>query len=1001
MPDQPKGRYTPIAINGDIPVVVENAPSVPQIQTHQSEAQMEADLIKQLAGAGNDAGLGYKYVSIKTEADLVNNLRKRLEILNDYEFSDTEWERLFKGQIANQADTVQDRTARIHESPILLLDCDDGSTRNIHLIDEQDIHNNYLQVINQYAPDGGKYKNRYDVTILVNGLPMVHLELKRRGLAIKEAFNQIARYGRDSFWAGNGLFDYVQLFVISNGESTKYYSNTTRQQHVDDQAGRSANRSSSASFEFTSYWADTSNKQIRDIRAFASTFLSKHTLLNVLLNYSVLTADQQLLVMRPYQITATERILQKIKASQNYKTLGTTDAGGYVWHTTGSGKTLTSFKAAQLATKLDGIKKVIFVVDRKDLDYQTVKEYQRFEKGSVNSNTSTKVLQRQINDPNVKIIVTTIQKLSHFVAANKKDAIYQDHVVFIFDEAHRSQFGKMHAGIRKTFKNYNLFGFTGTPILAQNAKTEGKARTTEDLFGPMLHAYNIVDAIEDGNVLPFRVDYNETTDQGQKVEEKQLLAPERIEMITADILENFDKKTRRNRAMTIQGKRQLGFNALFATASIQAAKAYYQAFKEAQADIPEDQRLKVALIYSYAPNPDDWDTDEDLDTSALSTPDRDFLEAAIADYNQMFKSNYSTDSAGFEKYYKDVSDKTAKREIDLLIVVNMFLTGFDAKTLNTLYVDKQLQSHGLLQAYSRTNRILNDVKSYGNIVSYRDLRQATDEALELFGNKNARTTVLLKEFDEYFSDYAANVSKLQDTYPTGENILGEQAKKDFARLFGSILRLRNILESFDEFEDNDILSPGILDSYRSMYLDIRDELGGDGGDDEDGKQMELVFEIELIKQIEVNVDYIVRLIADYQEDQKDETREEMRRRILAIVDASPSLRPRRDLFDNFISNVDLDESIDEQWDDFVNTQRQQELDQIITEENLQGDVYSFVESAFREGSIPQYGTAITDLLPPLSRFTPNRDHGNKKTQVIDRLSTLLERFIGLGGWPPQ
>ena len=688
---------------------------------------------------------------------------------------------------------------RIQEDYVQLLKRDDGTTKNITLIDKTNVHNNRLQVINQYevgqGEGGAKYANRYDVTVLVNGLPLVHIELKRRGVDIREAFNQINRYERDSFWAGSGLFDYVQLFVISNGTLTKYYSNTTRRQHLQDTSrATSARKKTSNSFEFTSWWADAANKPIQDLTAFARTFFAKHTLLNILTRYCVLTADKMLLVMRPYQIAATERILQKIQVSTNYKKLGTIEAGGYVWHTTGSGKTLTSFKAAQLATRMAGVEKVLFVVDRKDLDYQTMREYDRFEKGAANSNTSTRVLKKQLEDPGARIIITTIQKLATFIAANKGHAIYDGHVVIIFDECHRSQFGDMHTAITKAFKRYHLFGFTGTPIFAVNAASGGnpRLRTTEQAFGERLHTYTIVDAITDKNVLPFRIDYVNTIQVGVDVKDKKvpaidteraLLDSRRIAEVVRYTLEHFDQKTRRtsgyvytlisnvsdvaagrNRVEEVKvASRVKGFNALFATASIEAAKRYYTEFAKQQQVLPPDRRLKVGLIYSYAPNEAEEDgylDEEGFETDALDKSSRDFLEAAIGDYNAMFGTSYDTSSDKFQNYYKDLSLRLKNRQIDLVIVVNMFLTGFDATTLNTLFVDKRLVNHGLIQAYSRTNRILNSVKTYGNIVTFRDLEDETNDAIALFGNKDAKGIVLLKPYGDYYAEYGEKVAEL-------------------------------------------------------------------------------------------------------------------------------------------------------------------------------------------------------------------------------------------------
>src|SRR5665647_823856 len=730
-------RYEPIALSPESTVVAEFVPEPSAAAAYQSEAALEAELIRLLREQA------YEYLPLTTEAGLVANLRAQLEVLNDLTFTDTEWQRFFTEKIAGAKDGIVEKTLRIQDDHVQLLTRDDGSFKNVALIDKQHVHRNRLQVLNQYevpgGHDSGQRVNRYDVTVLVNGLPLVHVELKRRGVDIREAFNQINRYQRDSFWSGSGLFEYVQIFVISNGTLTKYYSNTTRRQHLEDQSRSRRGPATSYSYEFTSWWADATNRPIADLVGFAKAFFAKHTLLNLLTRYCVLTADRTLLVMRPYQIVATERILQRITSSSNLRQLGTVAAGGYVWHTTGSGKTLTSFKTAQLATRLVGVDKVLFVVDRKDLDYQTMREYDRFHKGAANSNTSTAVLKRQLEDPDARIIITTIQKLATFIGANRGHAIYDGHVVIVFDECHRSQFGDMHTAITKAFKQYHLFGFTGTPIFAANAGTGGNPtlKTTEQAFGEKLHTYTIVDAISDKNVLPFRIDYVNTIRLPDAVEDKKvpaidteraLLAPERVRQVTSYVLEHFDQKTRRNQTYALNTRRVAGFNALFATASIEAARIYYNQFALQQADVPPAQRLKVGLIYSYSANeeaPDGLLAEEEFETHDLDQTSRDFLEDAIQDYNAMFGTSFDTSADRFGNYYKDLSERFKNREIDLVIVVNMFLTGFDATTLNTLWVDKNLRAHGLIQAYSRTNRILNSVKTYGNIVSFRNLEEET------------------------------------------------------------------------------------------------------------------------------------------------------------------------------------------------------------------------------------------------------------------------------------
>ena len=868
-------------------------------------------------------------------------------------------------------------------------------------------------MINQYEVDADSAgrATRYDVTILVNGLPLVHVELKRRGMAIREAFNQINRYQRDGFWSGSGLFEYVQLFVISNGTHTKYYSNTTRDSHVAEQTAGRRRRKTSNTFEFTSWWADAGNRAIADLTGFTKTFFAKHTLLSILTRYCVFDADRKLLVLRPYQIAATERILQRIETSTNHRQLGTAAAGGYVWHTTGSGKTLTSFKAAQLASRLPDVDKVVFVVDRKDLDYQTMREYERFEKGAANSNVSTSVLKRQLEDPDARIIITTIQKLSRFVAQNKGHAIYEGHVVLIFDECHRSQFGDMHVAIEKAFKRYHLFGFTGTPIFAENAGSSGnpRLRTTEQAFGDRLHTYTIVDAINDRNVLPFRLDFVNTIRLPAQLVDKQvsaidteraLLAPERIGLIVAYIREHFDQKTKRSFAYTLEGKRLAGFNSLFATASIDAAKRYYAEFARQQAELPEAQRLKIGLIYSYAANEDDPDflAEEEFETDDLDASSRDFLERAISDYNAMFGTSFDTSSDRFQNYYKDLSLRLRNRELDLAIVVNMFLTGFDATTLNTLWVDKGLRAHGLIQAYSRTNRILNSVKVYGNIVTFRDLEKQTNDALALFGNEDARGVVLLKPYADYYAEYVARVAELQELFPFDKPVLGEAATKMFIALFGAILRLRNILTAFDEFEGNEILSERDYQDYQSVYLDIHAELRRAADSEKESIIDDVVFEIELVKQVEVNVDYILMLVERYREERGDGSDQEVETlaKIQRAIDSSVSLRNKRDLILAFVDSVSVSSDVKEDWRRYVEARREEELGYIIADEGLDPDATrAFVMRAFRDGAIPTAGAAVTEILPPMSRFADD-GYGIRKQTVLDRLTAFFDRYYALG-----
>ena len=953
----------------------------------------------------------YEYLPLHSEAELVANLRLQLEALNKITFTDGEWQRFFAEKLASANDGIVEKTARIQTDHVQVLKRDDGTVKNIYLLDKQHVHNNRLQVINQYETADGAHPTRYDVTVLVNGLPLVHVELKRRGVDIREAFNQIDRYARDSFWAGSGLFEYVQLFVISNGTLTKYYSNTTREAHIAEVTGaKRSRRVTSNSFEFTSWWADAANTPITDLAGFTRTFFAKHTLLAILTRYCVFDADRNLLVMRPYQIAATEQILRRIDTSTNAKRLGSLAAGGYVWHTTGSGKTLTSFKAAQLACQMPGVEKVLFVVDRKDLDYQTMREYERFEKGAANSNTSTRVLKRQLEDPSARIIITTIQKLARFIGQHAQHEIYTGHVVIIFDECHRSQFGDMHTAVTRAFRRYHLFGFTGTPIFAVNAASSGAPglRTTEQAFGDRLHTYTIVDAITDKNVLPFRIDYVNTIRTSDAVTDKQvpaidtesaLLAPERIAQVVAYVREHFDQKTKRNTVYTLAGKRTRGFNSIFATASIEAAKRYYNAFTHRQDELPSDQQLKIALIYSYTPNEalaDGLLGEEEFETHDLDQSSREFLEDAIQDYNDLFGTSFDTSAERFGNYYKDLSMRLRNQDLDLVIVVNMFLTGFDATTLNTLWVDKNLRQHGLIQAYSRTNRILNSVKTYGNIVSFRDLEDQTNDALALFGNANAKGVVLLRPFGEYYDEYAAKVTDLLDDYPPGQLIVGEGNQKQFIRLFGTILRLRNILTSFDDFAGQEILTARQLQDYQSLYLDLYAEFRRTATADKESITDDVVFEIELIKQVEVNVDYILMLVRKYLEEKGEPGDIEVYASIQRAIDASPSLRNKKDLIEAFVDSLTVDADVDAAWAAFIDARRTQELDQIITDENLKPDqARAFVDRAFRDGAIPTMGTAITQILPPVSRFAKGNNHALKKQTVLEKLTAFFERYFGL------
>ena len=1034
--------YNIIAENEDYTIVSDYLATYRKSDKYQTEAQLEKELINTLTEQG------YDYLPIHKEKDLVDNLRVQLQRLNDYTFTDSEWKRFFNDVIANQNDGIEAKTAKIQEDHIQVLKRDTGETKNIYLIDKKNIHNNYLQVINQYEEEQGNHDARYDVSILVNGLPLVHIELKRRGVQLKEAFNQIDRYQRDSFWAGCGLYEYVQIFVISNGTNTKYYSNSTRFNHIKEQErNRTKSKKTSNSFEFSSFWADSNNKTINDLIDFTRTFFAKHTLINVLTKYCVFTSERMLLVMRPYQIAATERIIGRINVAHNYKQYGKTEGGGYIWHTTGSGKTLTSFKTAQLASRLDFIDKVLFVVDRKDLDYQTMKEYNRFEEGAADSNTSTSVLQRQLENKDknggyhdYRIIITTIQKLSIFIQKNKNHPIFQQRVVIIFDECHRSNFGEMHNAITKNFKKYHIFGFTGTPIFAQNASSGGdlNLKTTQQAFGDKLHTYTIVDAINEENVLPFRIDYVNTLKTKDDIADKQIAAidrerimsaPERVSAVVKYILEHFDQKTKRSSYYSYRVAQNIeqmakakkdevkeekmtqklaGFNAMFAVASIEMAKAYYNEFKAQQAHLPEAQRLKIATIYSYGANEEEIDgilvEENPESTTKLDQSSRDFLEGAIKDYNRMFSTNYDTSSDKFQNYYKDLSLRMKNRQVDLLIVVNMFLTGFDATTLNTLFVDKNLKQHGLIQAYSRTNRILNSVKTYGNIVCFRNLQQETDDAIALFGDKDAASIVLLKDFKSYYEGYDAEngkhcygykelVEQLQELFPDGYKPLGEEEERRFITLFGSLLKSINVLQSFDQFEGQQLLSDGQMQDYQSNYLDLKDKWRKKITGDKEVVNDDIIFETELIRQVEINIDYILLLVKNYHD--SNCKNKEILVNISKAVSASMQLRSKKELIEEFVASVNADTDVDEAWEAYVKQRMQDDLNEIIASENLKADETSkFVENAFRDGAIRTTGTDIDKILPAMSRFGGGNRQEKKKT-VIEKLKLFFDKYFGV------
>ncbi|WP_425330758.1 type I restriction endonuclease subunit R, EcoR124 family [Helicobacter pylori] len=934
----------------------------------------------------------YEFKKIHNEKELKDNLKEQLEKLNDHYFTPKEWDTLYSQFIANKNDDYKAKTRKIQEDPIFNLTLENGKTKNVKIIDKKNIHRNALQVIHQYSNKGGKYQNRYDVSVLVNGLPLVHVELKKRGVAIREAFNQIKRYKRDSFSAEDGLFEFVQIFVISNGTSSKYYSNTTRIAQIEK-------NNKADTFEFTNYWADSKNRNIEDLMDFAKSFFAKRSLLNILTRYCVFTSDEVLLVMRPYQIVATERILEKIKAAQNSKTYGS-QSGGYIWHTTGSGKTLTSFKSATLAKELEHVSKVLFVVDRKDLDYQTMKEYDKFQKDCANSNTSTKILKQQLEDFNAKIIITTIQKLDKFVKSHKGHAIFNEEVVMIFDECHRSQLGSMHQTITKAFKKYHLFGFTGTPIFAQNCDKNNPLGTTEQKFGTCLHQYTIIDAIRDKNVLPFRVEYHNTIKAKEDIkdnkvravdEKNALLDNRRIKEITKCIVERFNQATKNKR-----------FNSILACSSIEALKKYYQAFKEEKHD------LKIAAIFSYSANEEIEALEDENNESAsgLDKSSRDFLEGAIADYNGMFKTSFDTSDQKFQSYYKDLSQKMKERQIDLLLVVNMFLTGFDATRLNTLWVDKNLKYHGLIQAFSRANRILDSVKTHGNIVCFRDLEQDLNDALMLFGNKDAQSIALLRKYEDYLKGYADNhkeyegyeglIGRLLTEFPLKEPIISESQKKDFIKLFGKILKLENILNSFENFKKDDHINPRDFQDYQSKYLDFYDAMRPEKGKDKEEINDDLIFEIELIKQVEVNIDYILNLIEKFAKEHDLEI-QGVKTRIEPILNSSIELRNKRDLIMDFIDKYNKDQEVHAHFQDYIHQKREEEFQNIIEENRLNEEkAYSFMQHAFSGGEINFSGTKFPEIIEEKpSRFDKNSRYQEVKEKVAASLSRFFHRFCDL------
>lgn len=1002
---------------------------------YQTEADLERSFIEQLQRQG------YEYVPIHHEDELIANLRVKLEELNSYHFTDNEWNSFFRTEIAAEGKGVIDKTRTIQSDFVKTLKRDNGEEKNIYLIKKDDVHANRTQVINQYEVCNGKRPNRYDVSILVNGLPLVHIELKRRGVSIKEAFNQINRYGRESFWAGNGLFEYVQIFVVSNGTQTKYYSNTTRESHIDEvKKGGNKNRpKTSNSFEFTSYWADAGNQVLNDLVDFTATFFSRHTLLNVLTRFCVLTEQDLLLVMRPYQIAATEALLNQIERAHNMRREGTIDACGYVWHTTGSGKTLTSFKAAQLATKYDFIEKVIFVVDRKDLDYQTMKEYDRFQKGAANGNASTKILEGQLKNPKCKIVITTIQKLTSLIKRFPTHEIFGKNVVMVFDECHRSQFGNMHAAIVKKFKKYYIFGFTGTPIFSENVSgSRGNLRTTDDVFGRRLHTYTIVDAIRDHNVLPFRVTYVSTMKSKNNIEstqvwdierEKALMSAQRISNVTRYILEHYAEQTKQASSYIFRqlndvadvvrhhnekgyeevrkNARLSGFNSIFAVQSIEAAKLYYNEFQDQMAGLPENRRLKIATVFSYGVNDEMGEEIEDEDsdsTDGMDESSREFLDRAIMDYNKMFSTNYDTSADKFPNYYKDVSLRMKNREIDILIVVNMFLTGFDATTLNTLWVDKNLRYHGLIQSYSRTNRILNTLKNAGNIVCFRNLEEQTNKALSLFGDADAKGTVILRPFVDYFKGYTDDngkhvkgyeeyVEELKALVPPGTIIVGEQKERNFIRLFGTVLRFINLLSSFDQFAEMNPLTARETQDYTSIYIDLHDKYRKGSGGEKTNVNDDIEFEMELIKQVEVNIDYILYLVKQYHDSHCKNS--EIHIRIIKSIESSADLRDKKELIERFIESMTATGDVYEEWQAYLNEQKKSEFASLVEEEHLKEDkAIEFIEMAFTRGYVPEGGLELNNIMPPINPFDPKANRQNKIEHVLDRLKSFFTKYFG-------
>ena len=989
-------------------IILANYEKILQVQeAYQSEAELEESMIKNLVLQG------YEKFNGKTSDDLYKNLKIQIEKLNKVTFTDEEWKRFLIEYLDSPNDGMIEKTRKIQENHIYDFIFDDGHLKNIKIIDKKNIHNNFLQVTNQIRQEG-THNNRYDVTILVNGLPLVHIELKKRGVNLHEAFNQIHRYSKESFNAENSLYKYVQIFVISNGTYTRYFANTTAQ--------------NKNHYEFTCEWADAKNRVIRDLEDFTATFFEKRTMLEVLTKYCVFDSNNTLLIMRPYQIAATERILWKIESSFQSRKAGKIEAGGFIWHTTGSGKTLTSFKTAKLATELEYIDKVFFVVDRKDLDYQTMKEYQKFQPDSVNGSKDTKELKRSIEKQDNKIVVTTIQKLNEFVKKNPSHEIYDKHCVIIYDECHRSQFGDAQKNIRKSFKNYYQFGFTGTPIFPENALGSD---TTAGIFGAQLHSYVITDAIRDKKVLKFKVDYNdirakfkaaetETDDKKLKeLEKRMLLHPERISKIVEYILKVYNTKTHRNEYYNIKQKRLNGFNAIFAVQSVEAAKLYYEEFQKQQENLPEEKRLKVATIYSFAANEERNAIgdipDENFEPSAMESTAKEFLDKVISDYNDYFKTNFSTNGNEFQNYYKDLSKKVKDKKIDILIVVGMFLTGFDAPTLNTLFVDKNLRYHGLIQAFSRTNRILNKVKTFGNIVCFRDLEKATKNAIKTFGDENSVNVILEKSYNDYingFKDeetgksvkgYVGLCNEIVEKFPKPVEIEKNQDKKEFAELFGELLKTENILKNFDEFENFEkLLSDRQMQDMKSVYVDICEEIRNAGKDDQNNSNeqgidfSDIEFQIDLLKTDEINLDYILELILEKTKEHDDI--ETLKSEIRRIIRTSLGTRAKENLVINFINKTDLKKlknngEILDAFYKYAKEEKKEKIDELVKDENLKEDSRRFIEKSINKGFVDYAGSELDSILPPTSRRKGAREA--KKRTILQKMQRIVEIFIGI------